>query len=573
MTKPESMVITRTVSPLKRIFDSDMPKENFSQLCGLKNEPLHFSVAYRSKMPKRENKLGTDTPIAIRVTSTLPVSVYKVCKVPFAASECEDAEKGAVGPCPDMLLPRIAAPEIKAWPQDTKLPFYEDGQRNTLNASCFATQSVFICINENGEQTAAGEHEVLVEVIGLMSGEVIAAHTVTVQILNASLPENDLIYTNWFHYDCLADITHTPLYSNAYFELLGKYLKNSAQNGMNTLLFPAFTPPLDTPIGGERMNTQLVKVTKNNGKYTFDFTLAERFAAVAKAAGIRTLEHTHLFSQWGAENAITVYATVDGEEGLLFDYRTSATDKEYERFLSEYLTAFKEYEKRIGMDVLYHISDEPVLKNLEGYRRAKTMMREIFPDGKFADALDAYEFYKEGLVEMPIVDIESIENYDVRCDSLMLYYTGGESRPGLTNRLLTSAPRRTRALGYILYRYDAKGFLHWGYNFYYGRLSNGCFHPAQDPCFYKNYPGVTYLVYPDTDGAPLPSLREKQMLAAMNDYRALRLLESLIGREKTLALCEKMLGEEITVTAIAKSDEIHLALRDAINGEIAKHLK
>ncbi len=574
---PENFVLSRTVSPMKRVFDGDMPREDFTAISGMRNEPLSFSLAYRSTAQKGDNGRAPDTPISVRVISDLPVSVYKVCKVAYAAAECEDAPENATGGCPDMLLPRNPDPVIVHMPLDNghRLPYYEKNEKNTLNAACFATQSVLICVNEDGADLRAGDYTVTVEVIGLMSGKVLNTHTVAVHLLNISLPENDLIHTNWLHYDCLSDIAHTPVWSDAYFELLGKYLKNYVQNGMNTLLFPTFTPPLDTVVGGYRMNVQLVKVTKNGEEYTFDFSLAEKFVRTALAAGIRILEHTHLFSQWGAERAITIYAQQNGKEEILFDYRTAAVDEAYIRFLSAYLHAFADFIKRMGIEenILYHISDEPTMQTIEGYRRAKTLIRSIFPNGKFADALDDYDFYADGLVEMPIVDVESIENYDGRCDNLMLYYTGGEPRPGLANRTLTSAPARTRVLGLQLYRYKAKGFLHWAFNNYYGRMSAGIFHPAHDPCFYKNIPGVTYLVYPDTDGAPLPSLREKQMLAAINDYRALRLLEGLIGREETLALCEEKLGCSITVTAVPTSGEHALAIREAINQRIEKEIK
>ncbi len=570
----EKFVISHTVSPLKRIFESDLPTEDFTYISGMKNEPLAFLLAYRSAARKAENGRSPDTPISVRVTSSLPVSVYKVQSVPYAATECEDGGAGATGGCPDILKPRMAAPEICRLPTDTNLPYYEKGETVLLNASCFATQSVYIGINEDGKTVPAGDHTVTVEVIGLMSGEVLRTHAVTVHLIDRALPESELIYTNWFHNDSLSDITHLPLYSDEYFAVFEKYIRNSVKNGMNTLLFPTFTPPLDTAIGLERKNVQLVKVRILDGGYDFDFTLAERYARIALGAGIKNLEHTHLFSQWGAESAITVYGERDEREVRLFGYETSATDKEYIRFLSEYLKAFRAFTEELGISerILYHISDEPVLENLEGYRKAKTLMKEIFPDGRFMDALDDYEFYKTGLVEMPIVDLQSIGGYEGRCDNMMLYYTGGEATPGLVNRTLTSAPKRTRALGYVLYNYKAKGFLHWAYNYYYGRLSTGLFHPTADPCFYKNIPGITYLVYPDTDGAPLSSLREKQMLFAMCDYRALKLLESLIGREGTLGILEEHLGRKIHVTAIAESADTFLAMREAINARIEKEI-
>ena len=181
------------------------------------------------------------------------------------------------------------------------------------------------------------------------------------------------------------------------------------------------------------------------------------------------------------------------------------------------------------------------------------------------DALSSYEFYRNGLVRLPIVDMAFADDFDGKCDHMMLYYTGGEQQPGLSNRLLTNAPSRTRVLGLHLYRYNAEGFLHWGYNYTYGRLSQGLFDPASDPCFYKNIPGVTYLVYGGRAAEPMPSLREQHMREAINDYRALRLLESRIGREATLRLCSETLGEPINVFTLPKNDTVLLTLRDRIH--------
>ena len=191
----------------------------------------------------------------------------------------------------------------------------------------------------------------------------------------------------------------------------------------------------------------------------------------------------------------------------------------------------------------------------------------------WGDALSDYVFYEKGLCPLPIVDMERAEEFDGRCDNLMLYYTGGEPTPGMSNRLLIDAPWRTRILGLHLFRYHAKGFLHWAYNFTYGRMSQGHFDPAKEPCFYKNIPGVTYLIYPDREKILYSSLREKGMRAAINDYRALKLLESLIGYEATLKLCENALKKPIDFLTIPDSAKMMLAMREAVNTAIENHLK
>ena len=65
---------------------------------------------------------------------------------------------------------------------------------------------------------------------------------------------------------------------------------------MNTVLLPAFTPPLDTPVGKERPTAQLVGVTLKNGGYSFDFSLMERYIRIMLKCGIKYFEHSHLFT-------------------------------------------------------------------------------------------------------------------------------------------------------------------------------------------------------------------------------------------------------------------------------------
>lgn len=571
MEKPR--ILSWLVPSQKRIFNADMPTPSIQCLTALRNEPVSFTLAYRADSKKAPNGRVPDTPISVQVASdTLPLSVYRVGCVPFAASECEDADRNAIGPCPDILFKKKAAPEIVHLPNDLSAPFIEPGEREVLNASCVATQSVYITLNEQGRVIDAGEHKVTVRVISLQTGEELACHILTVTLINAILPENDLLYTNWMHYDSLSETHGISPWSDAYFDLLQKYLTNAAMHGINTLLTPAFTPALDTPVGTERMNVQLVRVIADGEDYRFDLTLLQRFIRVAKACGIRYFEHCHLFSQWGAESAINIYGEKNGKRVRLFGWETPATDPEYAKFLTQYLTAFLSLAREEGIDnnLLFHISDEPDAKHMESYANALRIIEKPLMGKRLGDALSNYDFYRHGLVKLPIVDIENVKDFDGKCDNMMLYYTGGEAQPGMSNRLLTSSPQKTRILGLHLFRYRAKGFLHWAYNYNYGRMSLGMFNPATDPCFYKNIPGVTYLIYPSANGFPMPSLREKQMCEAMNDYRALRLLESRIGYDAVLRICEEVLGEKIDYLTIPASGERMIALRERINLEIEK---
>lgn len=106
-----------------------------------------------------------------------------------------------------------------------------------------------------------GTYPVTVSICSGLSGEVLARQTVTVELLGVKLPVQRLIYTNWVYCDCLADYYQVELYSDRFFEILENFLRVAAQEGMNTVLLPAFTSALDTPVDQCRIHVQLVKIT------------------------------------------------------------------------------------------------------------------------------------------------------------------------------------------------------------------------------------------------------------------------------------------------------------------------
>lgn len=563
-------IYTWLTSSQKRIFTSDQPTESIKTLSALKNEPISFCLAYRSDYQRKDGEKIPDLPISVSVECNgIEATVYKIGYVPFLAVDCEDGN-GANGLCPDILYRKQTAPTILSG--DSHLPFYEVCERHLLNVSCIETGGVWITLNENREMIPAKDYTVKVRVTSLSTNELIQEHILTLHVVDASIPDTGLFYTNWFHYDCIADLHALELYSDDYFEVLAKYIKNAVKNGMTTLLTPAFTPALDTPIGFERRNVQLVRIKQENGNYLFDFSLLERFVKLALDCGIKNIEHCHLFSQWGALHAINIYAEENGETKRIFSWDDSASGAEYTAFLQAYLPAFMDFAKKMGIErrLMFHISDEPKDFQADDYARALSVVKTFLEGHTVGDALSHYTFYEKGLVETPVVATHYANDFYGKCNNLMLYYTGGHTEEGLSNRMLTSSPQKTRILGAQLYKYNAKGFLHWGYNYYYGRMCHGVFDPAQDPLGYRNMPGVSYLVYPTFDRDVAPSLREMQMRDAMSDYGALKLLESKIGREKTLELCDSFFEEEISVFMNPKSGEEMLAFREMINREIEK---
>ena len=98
-------------------------------------------------------------------------------------------------------------------------------------------------------------------------------------------------------------------------------------------------------------------------------------------------------------------------------------------------------------------------------------------------------------------------------------------------------------MGILMYYYGIKGFLHWGFNFYYSEYSRQLIPPTGSVTNLHTFPaGDAYLVYPGENGTPLDSIRHEVFRDALQDVRKLQLLESRIGREKTLRLLESLFG-------------------------------
>jgi len=97
-----------------------------------------------------------------------------------------------------------------------------------------------------------------------------------------------------------------------------------------------------------------------------------------------------------------------------------------------------------------------------------------------------------------------------------------------------------------LYKYNIKGFLHWGYNFYYSSLSHFPINPYQTSSAAGAFQsGDPFSVYPYKDTC-LKSLRGVIFYEALQDIEICRMLEKKVGREAVVELIDKEAGMNIT---------------------------
>ncbi|MBQ8401278.1 MAG: DUF4091 domain-containing protein [Clostridia bacterium] len=562
------LTLAEVTSSQTKIFPDTAEISGASEGYAFADEPHHFQLALRSDTARF-------FPVSVQAETTLPVAVYKAGYVPVVHPMADAGPEGYArtdaGIYPDPLYARPACPVVERAGQIWR----ERDTNRTVNLASCNTASLWITLNPEGETIPAGDYPVTLRILSLTDGAELCTLSYTLHVLSHCLAENTVYYTNWFHCDCLADIYGIGVWSDRFWEILPYWIRSAAKHGMTTLLTPAFTPPLDTPVGHERMDVQLVDVAVTADGYAFDFTRLERFLRLAMDNGIRYFEHAHFFSQWGAAHAPNICGTTDEGYQRIFGWETDGAGEEYRTFLSAYLEALMDFSDRLGIRDrwVFHISDEPSAGHLENYRRAKALVEPYIGDCPLADAVYHAEYAADRTVQTPVAEIglSDVFAHTCGCDRmeperedaipLWLYYTGGPSR--VTNRMIPHTHARTRVLGAILYRYGAVGFLHWGYNYYYDRMSVGLYDPLSDPCAYKQMPGSTYLAYPAPDGKPIPSIREMLMQEAMCDLRALWRAEEVLGREAVLALLKEVFGGPVTCRTIPDGETMP-ALRKRI---------
>lgn len=416
-----------------------------------------------------------------------------------------------------------------------------------------------------------GRSEISLEVLG-ENGEALAAFSFAVQVLEEALPPQTLLQTQWFHADCLADYYHVPVFSEEHWHILDNFIQSAADHGVNMLLTPVFTPPLDTAKGGERTTVQLVDVFFDGETWNFSFGRLRRWVELALRHGITEIEVAHLFTQWGAEFAPKILVQTPAGLEKRFGWHTPAVGGEYTRFLRAFLPALKaELDRLVGLGhVWFHISDEPHDHEKETYAAAKATVADLLEGCHVIDALSSYDIYREGIVEKPVVCNDHIQTFvDHGVQGLWTYYCTVQAL-AVPNRFMAMPSARCRIMGALLYRYDLEGFLHWGFNFYNVQRSVRPIDPFRVTDAGEAFPsGDAFLVYPAPDGTAWGSIRGEAHREALQDLRLLRLCESRIGRERTLALLREI-GGEMTFTEYPRTREFFARMWQAVLKRLEK---
>ncbi len=263
---------------------------------------------------------------------------------------------------------------------------------------------------------------------------------------------------------------------------------------------------------------------------------------------------------------------------------TSAASRKKKRlsgedFLPRFLPAFVGHlrQKKWLDKTLFHICDEPASHNVLPWRQASDFVHRHAPELRRIDAIETPHCLDRLEVWVPKLDHLSawqdvFEEAQRRGNELWFYTVGIYQGGVVMNKTVDMPLIDARLMHWLNYRYDLKGYLHWGLNKW-----------TDDPW---NAPGEHrgdgWQVYPKRDGL-LNSLRWEQMRNGLQDYECLWLLEdktrqiqATLGTRAAGLIDPRRRGVEIasqvvsTYTEFSRSPKIlYAAKRQAIEETLA----
>lgn len=537
----------KQISALEKVMGTlDFPEVD--RICALRGESCSYQIAVKAE---RFCALEVEILSLPAVSATL----YKQENVPADAPYTEEVVD-------DDFLARepVAVPDVLIPLTDCK---------NVWNVNAAAPAALWVEVKVP-EETRAGAYEIVIRLTNSMVWPEVRTDIyekkIVVEVAEKVLPPQQLIYARWLHTDCIATAHQVEVHSEAHWKLIEDYIRAAADVGVNMILVPVHTPPLDTAEGVLRPCVQLVDIEKQGEEYRFGFDKFRRFIMICRRCGIQYFEIAHMFSQGNSRFAPNIMVTENGRKEYLFGWHVSADAPEYKAFVKQYVAAIaKEADKEgISEQTYFHISDEPSLNTMETYRKAGELIRPYIGSCKTFDALSDYEIYRQGMVEIPVTLISHLDTFlPHKLKEQWAYYCCVPQKDYI-NCLLTMPLYRVRMLGVLLYKYNIKGFLHWGLNFYHSTLSRYPINPYLTTSADKRFPsGDPFILYP-APGGVYHSIRGKVTMEALEDMRLCQLLEEKIGRAAVVQILDEEAGMDIYFNRYPKSADFFTRFRERV---------
>ncbi|MBP3323372.1 MAG: DUF4091 domain-containing protein [Clostridia bacterium] len=362
-------------------------------------------------------------------------------------------------------------------------------------------------------------------------GEEEAEIETEITVHKAKVPEKiRLQRAEWFHYKLSRPIYDIDMYSEEWYELYRKYVRQLKRVRATHLFFHLYH----------------IKIEEVGDKYLFDFSRIKRMMQIADEEGIPTFEMGHLLmrDERGDQKQF-----VENDYGLFYkvEEHIFADSKEGYNFLAQFLPALGEFLKENGWydRVVQHVGDEPIEKIRNTFRIVCGIVRKFLPGIKLMDAVLNEKLRGSTDVWVPLntdyeKNKETFEHFKELGDEVWHYTCcGPEGKP--LNRLLDMELLRTRLLFYGNYRYNLAGYLHWGFASYQPEESNVI--EYCNPIILTEVilpPGDSHIIYPGNANGPWPGARSEMTRMGAEDCELLWMLEKE-NKAKADEICAKVM--------------------------------
>ena len=339
-------------------------------------------------------------------------------------------------------------------------------------------------------------------------------------------PRTDFPVTQWISADSIWEWYKIEPCSERFWELARAYITDVVSHNVDVI----YTPLINNRHEILKRPAQLLRVKRvGTDRYEFDFTDVRKWVRIAIDSGASYVEWPHFFTPapTSGKHPQRIYERDSGGIGkLLWPPETSATGDTYRAFLQQFIPQFKAFLEQEGVleKSLFHCADEPDGDTqMADYRKARALLKEVAPWMKVMDAMSDPRFATERLSDMPVPSIATAPAFTAANCPAWVYFCCGP-RERYLQRLLDTPLSKIRMSGWLFYRLGAKGFLHWGHNYWFQFCTDQIGNPFDDAAV-GAWPGLPagdpFVVYPGKDG-PLDSIRWEVFAESLQDYAILQ---------------------------------------------------
>jgi hypothetical protein len=302
------------------------------------------------------------------------------------------------------------------------------------------------------------------------------------------------------------------VYSPEWFRMLAKYAENMVAHRQNIFEVP--------------METILISKT-SDGDLKFDFTRFDQIADLFWKTGRMDYLETGELTTFGKERweSKKIYL----KNFTVSDLTTRRSDTiPGEKVIPYLMPAFESHLRQKGWlnKTIFGIKDEPSLHNSAAYNEVSSYIHHFAPDLRRHDAIETTNVLSEIEIAVPKLDHFSnwygnFKKWQDEGGELWFYTVGIYQGSMFPNKTIDVPLIDTRLMHWLNYKYDATGYLHWGWNQWNEN-------PFEDVGMHI---GDAWHVYPAKDGV-LNSIRWEEMRNGIQDYEYFWMLENRISQLK-----------------------------------------